>query len=259
MCAVACNSGGSNDSSTTPTVLPGTSEPADTIAIFGNPEMSRAVLEAALDATGPGMFLMGSVSIGDGQFEPNVVPSAPSRGAKLVATPRDPEFAGRFSSAYPDTAEQPGVREAYDSVYLVALAALAANSSDPAAIRDHIVYVANSPGEPVNASPEGLTRSVELLGAGGDIDLIGASGLLDFATDEAGQSAVSKAAAEVWTIINGAYTPLETRDVDLVAEIGAENPAGTLARGEGITAPIKIGAIASTTAVISATVRRPGA
>lgn len=242
----ACGDDSSGDA--TPTPEPGdTTEPADVIVIFGGPEMVRSALAGGKDAAGVQMFLLASGSAGDGQFDPAALPTVLIRGAKLVATPRDVDFAERFSAAYPYDAEYPGFREAYDSVYLVALAAAAADSTDPAIVRDNLLFVANSPGEQATASPDGLSRAIELLSAGNDLDLSGASGLLDFSRDSGGQSETSKAAAEVWTILNGAYAPLETRDVDLVAEVDAENPPGELKRGDGLIAPIKIGAIVSIT------------
>jgi ABC-type branched-subunit amino acid transport system substrate-binding protein len=243
--ALACGGGDGDDPTPTPSGPAAATEPAEVIAVFGSPEMVRATLAAGKDAAGVQMFLLASASSGDGQFDAASLPTVLIRGAKLVSTPRDGTFAERFGASYPYDAEYPGFREAYDAVYLVALAALAANSGDPAVVRENLLFVANAPGEVVSASPEGLTRAAEILAVPEDMDLAGAGGLLDFVRTGDGPSFASKAGAETWTIINGAYSPLEVRDVDLVAETGVESPAGELKRGEGVGGTIKIGAIVS--------------
>jgi ABC-type branched-subunit amino acid transport system substrate-binding protein len=246
LAALSAACGGDDDDATaTPVRSSGTDEPAEVIAIFGGPEMIRATLAAGKDASGVQMFLLGSGATGDGQFDEAAIPAVTIRGGRMTGTPRDADFPSRFGAVYPYDQEFPGLREAYDSVYLVALAALTANSADPALMRESLLFVANPPGEVVSASPDGLGRAAELASAGEDSDLTGAGGALDFSGAVGGASFASKAAVETWTVINGAASPLETRDVDLVAEMGAANPAGELKRGDGITAPVKIGAIVS--------------
>lgn len=242
--SVACGDD-DDDATAPPSRSPGTTEPAEVIAVFGGPEMVRATLAAAKDASGVQMFLLGSGAVGDGQFDEAAIPTVTIRGGRMTATPKDADFGARFGAVYPYDQEFPGFREAYDSVYLVALAALTANSTDPSLMRESLLFVANPPGEAVSASPDGLGRATELASAGEDSDLTGAGGSLDFSGAAGGASFVSKAAVETWTIINGAVSPLEIRDVDLVAEMGAANPAGESKRGDGITAPVKIGAIVS--------------
>jgi branched-chain amino acid transport system substrate-binding protein len=63
--------------------------------------------------------------------------------------------------------------EAYDAAALIMLAMQKAGSTDPAVYKDHVMDVANAPGEPIQ--PGELGRALELLAAGEEIDYVGAS------------------------------------------------------------------------------------
>jgi branched-chain amino acid transport system substrate-binding protein len=63
--------------------------------------------------------------------------------------------------------------EAYDAAALILLAMQAAGSTDPAEYKEHVMDVANAPGEPIQ--PGELARALELLAAGEEIDYVGAS------------------------------------------------------------------------------------
>jgi branched-chain amino acid transport system substrate-binding protein len=65
--------------------------------------------------------------------------------------------------------------ESYDAAALISLAIAAGGSADRASIRDHVLEVANAPGEPIY--PGELAKALELLAAGTDIDYVGASGV----------------------------------------------------------------------------------
>lgn len=65
--------------------------------------------------------------------------------------------------------------EAYDAMALIALAMQAAGSTDSQAVADRMLAVANAPGEPIAAG--NLTRGLEILAAGGEIDYEGATGV----------------------------------------------------------------------------------
>jgi branched-chain amino acid transport system substrate-binding protein len=71
------------------------------------------------------------------------------------------------------------MREIYDAVYLVALAAEKAQSTDPTAIRDAIRDIANPPGEIVNPGTGGYEAALDLLKNGEDINYEGAAGPVD--------------------------------------------------------------------------------
>ena len=85
-------------------------------------------------------------------------------------------------------------KEAYDAAALIMLAMQAAGSTTPADYAQHVMDVANAPGEPI--LPGELGRALELLAAGQDIDYVGASAVELIGPGESG----------------GAYREIEIRD-----------------------------------------------
>lgn len=63
--------------------------------------------------------------------------------------------------------------EAYDAAALMLMAMAKAGSSDPAAYKDHVMDVANGPGEEI--LPGQLARALEIINEGGDVDYVGAT------------------------------------------------------------------------------------
>ena len=63
--------------------------------------------------------------------------------------------------------------ESYDAAALILLAMARAGSADSAVFKDHVMDVANAPGEPI--MPGELGRALEIIAAGGDVDYVGAS------------------------------------------------------------------------------------
>ena len=61
--------------------------------------------------------------------------------------------------------------EAYDAAALMLLAMAKAGSSDPAVYKDHIMDVANGPGEEI--LPGQLAQALEIINGGGDVDYVG--------------------------------------------------------------------------------------
>ncbi|SDN33633.1 branched-chain amino acid transport system substrate-binding protein [Lutimaribacter pacificus] len=92
-------------------------------------------------------------------------PGSDSEGTKIFQE----MGADKFDSASPYTAE------GYDAVALIVLAMQAAGSTDPNVYKDKIVEVANAPGEPIN--PGELGKALEIIAGGGDVDLVGATGV----------------------------------------------------------------------------------
>ena len=160
----------------------------------------------------------------------------------------DPDLAQAFEDAY-NASEfgpipaLPFLRESYDAVYLIALAAAAANSTDSADIRDNLRYIANPGGEVINPGTAGFTTALGLLDAGEDIDYEGAAGPQDF--DANGD--VAKGAIEIWKIVDGEITvqSSEVSDLGTAAE-------GTLSRADTTpTDPLKIGILVPFTGDLS--------
>ncbi|ANW33635.1 branched-chain amino acid ABC transporter substrate-binding protein [Ketogulonicigenium vulgare] len=63
--------------------------------------------------------------------------------------------------------------ESYDAAALIILAMAAAGSSDPAVYKEHVMTVANAPGERI--LPGEIAKALEIIAGGGDVDYVGAS------------------------------------------------------------------------------------
>ncbi len=87
------------------------------------------------------------------------------------------ELAAAFTSLVDGAfdATSPFTPESYDAAALILLAMQAAGSSDPADYAEKIMMVANAPGEQIQVGE--LAKALEILAAGGDIDLVGATGV----------------------------------------------------------------------------------
>lgn len=92
-------------------------------------------------------------------------PSPSAELAEAYATLVD----GRFDSTSPFTPES------YDAAALILLAMQAANSTDPAVYKEQIMNVANAPGEKIQVGE--LAKALQILADGGDVDLVGATGV----------------------------------------------------------------------------------
>ncbi|MCV2889958.1 ABC transporter substrate-binding protein [Ruegeria aquimaris] len=75
--------------------------------------------------------------------------------------------AGAFDATSPFTPE------AYDAAALILLAMQAANSKDSADYKEHIMHVANAPGEKIY--PGELAKALQIIKDGGDVDYVGAT------------------------------------------------------------------------------------
>jgi ABC-type branched-subunit amino acid transport system substrate-binding protein len=82
------------------------------------------------------------------------------------------------SKGKPDIAFQPFTAEAFDSVFIAFLAAVAAKSNDPATIGEQVVAVTNPPGDEYTFIE--IDKAVQALLAGKDIHFNGATGALLF-------------------------------------------------------------------------------
>jgi branched-chain amino acid transport system substrate-binding protein len=67
----------------------------------------------------------------------------------------------------------PFAKESYDAAALIMLAMQAAGSVEPGDYKDHVMDVANAPGEKI--FPGELGKALEILASGGDIDYVGAT------------------------------------------------------------------------------------
>ena len=243
----ACG-GGDSKSSGTPTgggFPTGSGGPADALLVIGPPDATQAVLSDALGLARVKKYFLTSLSMDPASFAgltfaaDDVVwgaqPLPPSANAEA--------FNIAYSDRFGDAPLGAPVWEAYDGVYVAALAAAAANSGEGTAIKDNLRYVANSPGDIINYGSAKFADAVAALAMeGGDINYIGASGQVDI--DAGGE--MSKGTMQTWKVINGQIAAIETRDVDLAAESGDDVPIGELKRAPAAPAePLVIGVIVS--------------
>lgn len=116
----------------------------------------------------------------------------------------------------------PFMAQTYDAVYVIALAAAKANSTDPTGIRDALRDIANPPGQIVGPGVNGFQEAFGLVAADTGIDYQGAWGPMDFA--EKGD--VLQGTIDVWQIDDGEIVdPVCTLEVDLGAPPSAATNA----------------------------------
>ena len=89
-------------------------------------------------------------------------------------------FRDRYKAKYGPLPPLPYINEAYDAVYLIALAAEAAGSTDPTAMRDKVRDVANAPGKQFEPGSDNFKQAVAALKTGDDIDYEGVVGPFEF-------------------------------------------------------------------------------
>ncbi len=137
-----------------------------------------------------------------------------SKGTAPGSGPDEPSTAAWNRAYVVQFGEEPArayVREGYDAVIAIALAAEAAGSTDSAAIRDQLRNVVQPPGRIVIAGPEGVAAALEAVRNGEEIDYDGAASPLDWnATGDLVTGFV-----EIWEYRNGKIVAIESRAFDL--------------------------------------------
>jgi len=152
----------------------------------------RGMIQAALDTGAFELFALPDGMVGDaltahfgdglnGSIGTN--PGTDSPGAAMLAA---------LSEGLGFRGDDPYVPEAYDASALLLLAMQSAGSTDPRVYKDHIMRVANAPGEEI--FPGELAKALEILTNGGEINYMGASAVTLI---EPGESAGSFRETEV--------------------------------------------------------------
>ena len=146
----------------------------DLLVVFGYADQGGVgVIRSALDAGAFDRF-----ALGDGMFAQSLIDAI---GDGLEGTIGSvPWSEGEGADAFVAAAQAAGVnsdssftRESYDAAALIAMAMQKAGSTDRAAIKDHVLDVANAPGEKI--LPGQLGKALELIKAGTDVDYVGAT------------------------------------------------------------------------------------
>lgn len=135
----------------------------------------KGMIQASLDTGAFDRFFLPDGMVGesltdnfgsaiDGSIGTN--PGTDSPGAAMMAEiAQGKGFAG----------DDPYVPEAYDASALLLLAMQSAGTTDSAVYKDHIMKVANAPGEKIY--PGELAKALQILADGGDVDLVGGTAL----------------------------------------------------------------------------------
>ena len=142
--------------------------------VFGPGGNSLALLEA-----------IGPEHLG-GMYGTGPTPSPPTDSSAA--------WADAFEAKYGRAARTPYVKETYDAVIALALAAQAAGSLEGPAIRDQLRQIGAAPGVVVSAGPDGVAEALRIVRAGGELDYQGAAVTLDW--DEHGD--LSRGYVGIW-------------------------------------------------------------
>ena len=131
----------------------------------------KGIIQSSLDTGAFDRFFLPDGMIGDSIVE---AIGADLNGSIGTVPGRDPESpsAARFADML-ETSTEPFVGESYDAAALILLAMQAAGSMESSALKDHVMAVANAPGEQI--FPGELAKALGILADGGDVDYVGAS------------------------------------------------------------------------------------
>jgi ABC-type branched-subunit amino acid transport system substrate-binding protein len=188
---------------------------AETLVAIGYPTQAQIFIREALenDLFANFLFVDGTKSedliaaVGADALE-GMKGTAPVGGPENAATQAwDAAFEAEFG-ALPT---RPFVREAYDAVIAIALAAEKAGSNDGAAVRDALREVAGPAGATFIPGAEGVKAAIEAVRAGTDVDFDGAATTLNW--DDNGD--VTTGFIGIWQYQGGAIVELETVPFDL--------------------------------------------
>ncbi|BDW95640.1 branched-chain amino acid ABC transporter substrate-binding protein [Thalassospira tepidiphila] len=135
----------------------------------------KGIIQASLDTGAFDKFVLPDGMVGealtdnfgdmlDGSIGTN--PGTDSPGASMLA---------ELASGKGFKGDDPYVPESYDASALLLLAMQSAGSTDSAVYKDHILKVANAPGEKIY--PGELAKALQILADGGDIDYVGGTAL----------------------------------------------------------------------------------
>jgi ABC-type branched-subunit amino acid transport system substrate-binding protein len=192
----------------------------DAVVAISYPESGRIFLRELVEAgnvpplilsdglKAPGLF----ADLGWDAFA-NTYGTAPASAETDSGARLDKEFEAQFGQS----PVYPYLRQVYDAIYLISLAAEQADSVDSTAIRDVLRDVANEPGTVVNPGTEGWQSAVKAIEGGEDINYEGAGGPDEF--DEYGD--IAKGSIEIWQVQGDQLATVETRPFDLTAEAAA--------------------------------------
>lgn len=131
----------------------------------------KGIIEGALDSGAFETFVLPDGMIGDSL--PAAIGADLNGSFGQVPGTDSPGAAKLQSMMGSEGALGPFVAESYDAAALMLLSMAAANSTDSATYKGKVMEIANAPGEKIY--PGELSKALDIIAAGGDIDYVGAS------------------------------------------------------------------------------------
>jgi branched-chain amino acid transport system substrate-binding protein len=147
-------------------------------------------------------------AVGADALEGTTGTSPSTTGISELTADFDAEYEAEYGEPVPAL---PYVRESYDAVVGIALAAEAAQSTDPSKIRDKLREVAGPPGEKIGASAAGIEQALAAIQVGTDIDFEGAASTMNW--DDNGD--ILTGDIEIFKITGGEFETVKVVSVDL--------------------------------------------
>jgi ABC-type branched-subunit amino acid transport system substrate-binding protein len=152
-------------------------------------------------------------AVGADVLEGTTGTSPSTTGKSELTADFDADYLAEYGTAVPSL---PYVREAYDGVIAIALAAEAAKSTDPSKIRDQLREVNGPPGQKIGAGAAGVAQALKAVKAGTDIDFEGAASTINW--DENGD--ILTGDIEIFKIAGGDFETIRTVPVVLSTQAG---------------------------------------
>ena len=188
---------------------------AEVLIVIAFPQEAEIFIREALEQGifDEFLFVDGSKSqelvdaIGGEYFE-GMKGTAPSPGPESPALLL---FKQSYIAEYGELSPLPFVAEAYDAAVAIGVAAQAAGSLDPAAIRDGLRAVGGPPGDPFVIGAEGVAAAVATVAEGWDIDLEGVATTLNW--NENGD--ITSGYIGVWAYEGGQIVEISVTAFDL--------------------------------------------
>ncbi len=147
-------------------------------------------------------------AVGADVLEGTTGTSPSTTGISELTADFDADYKAEYGTDVPSL---PYVREGYDAVIAIALAAEAAKSTDPSKIRDQLREVNGPPGDKIGASAAGVKQALEAIRAGTDIDFEGAASTINW--DDNGD--ILTGDIEVFRIVGGDFETVKVVSIDL--------------------------------------------
>jgi ABC-type branched-subunit amino acid transport system substrate-binding protein len=152
-------------------------------------------------------------AVGADVLEGTTGTSPSTTGKSELTADFDADYQAEYGEPVPSL---PYVREAYDGVIAIALAAEAAKSTDPSKIRDQLREVNGPPGQKIGAGAAGVAQALKAVKAGTDIDFEGAASTINW--DDNGD--ILTGDIEIFKITGGDFETIRTVPVVLSTQAG---------------------------------------